>query len=292
MVNFGFGTASILGICLAIAGAALYFLRSVRPELARDHDIFFAAVGLLCGFILLFQGWRLDPILQFGQLLLTGSTVFFAIESIRLRSVATEQAKRNTPIVDEERRPSRVYRTVAQLDDLPLEEEDEERYSRPRIRGSRDARSNRLDEYEEEDSPSRSRYRLDEYDDTPPRRSTNRSNSGNQNQGERNRRRPSRPVSRMNAQSESDEWGVTDRTEDDWDASGSRVKKQSRSGANNSSRADRNQETNKPRKKSRPPQSTSQRQEDESATPTEYVDYQPVDRSNEESDNSANFDDV
>lgn len=292
MVNFGFGTASILGICLAIAGAALYFLRSVRPELSRDHDIFFAAVGLLCGFILLFQGWRLDPILQFGQLLLTGSTVFFAVESIRLRSVATEQAKRNTPIVDEERRPSRVYRTVAQLDDLPLEEEDEERYSRPRIRGSRDARSNRLDEYEEEDSPSRSRYRLDEYDDTPPRRSTNRSNSGNQNQGERTRRRPSRPVSRMNAQSESDEWGVTDRTEDDWDASGSRVKKQSRSGANNSSRADRNQEIAKPRKKSRPSQSTSQRQEDESATPTEYVDYQPVDRSNEESDNSANFDDV
>ena len=137
MVNFGFGAASILGICLAVAGAALYFLRSVRPELSRDHDIFFAAVGLLCGFILLFQGWRLDPILQFGQLLLTGSTVFFAVESIRLRSIATEQAKRNTPIVDEERRPSRVYRTVAELDELPIED-DEERYTRPQIRGSRE----------------------------------------------------------------------------------------------------------------------------------------------------------
>lgn len=40
MVNFGFGTASLLGIFLAVAGAALYFLRSVRPELSRDHDIF------------------------------------------------------------------------------------------------------------------------------------------------------------------------------------------------------------------------------------------------------------
>jgi hypothetical protein len=112
MVNFGLNSASILGIFLAVAGASLYFLRSVRPELSRDHDIFFAAVGLLCGFILLFQGWRLDPILQFGQFLLTGSTIFFAVESIRLRKVATEQARRNTPTVDRERPVSRtrVYR--------------------------------------------------------------------------------------------------------------------------------------------------------------------------------------
>jgi hypothetical protein len=76
MVNFGLNSASILGIFLAVAGAGLYFLRSVRPEVSRDYDIFFSAVGLLCGLILLFQGWRLDPILQFGQLLLTGSTIF------------------------------------------------------------------------------------------------------------------------------------------------------------------------------------------------------------------------
>ena len=69
MVNFGFNLASLLGIFLAVAGAGLYFLRNVRPELARDHDIFFAAVGLLSGFILIFQGWRYDPIMQFGQLL-------------------------------------------------------------------------------------------------------------------------------------------------------------------------------------------------------------------------------
>ena len=39
-VNFGANSASILGIFLAVAGAALYFLRSVRPELSRDQDIF------------------------------------------------------------------------------------------------------------------------------------------------------------------------------------------------------------------------------------------------------------
>lgn len=40
MVNFGLNSASILGIFLAVAGAGLYFLRSIRPELSRDHDIF------------------------------------------------------------------------------------------------------------------------------------------------------------------------------------------------------------------------------------------------------------
>ena len=147
MVNFGLNAASILGIFLAVAGASLYFLRSVRPELSRDHDIFFAAIGLLCGFIMIFQGWRLDPILQFGQLLLTGSAIFFAVESIRLRAVATEQARRNTPTVDRDRPVSRtrVYR-----------EEETER-SIPESYGYANARPNY-------DSP-----RLRGYEDTEPR---------------------------------------------------------------------------------------------------------------------------
>lgn len=61
MVNIGFGVGSMVGIALAVAGAGLYFLRSMRPGLARDQDIFFAAIALLCGGILFFQGWRLDP---------------------------------------------------------------------------------------------------------------------------------------------------------------------------------------------------------------------------------------
>lgn len=40
MVNFGFNSASVLGIVLALAGAGLYLMRSVRPEVSRDHDIF------------------------------------------------------------------------------------------------------------------------------------------------------------------------------------------------------------------------------------------------------------
>ncbi|MFL0777576.1 MAG: Ycf66 family protein [Prochlorococcus sp.] len=107
MVNASLNWASIVGIVLAVGGAALYFMRSFKPALARDYDVFFAAIGLLCGGILFFQGWRLDPILQFGQFLLAGTTVFFAYESVRLRGVATEQARRSS-YFDDEPAPERV----------------------------------------------------------------------------------------------------------------------------------------------------------------------------------------
>lgn len=204
MVNFGLNSASILGLFLAVAGASLYFIRTVRPELSRDHDIFFAAVGLLCGMILLFQGWRLDPILQFGQFLLSGSAIFFAVESIRLRGIATEQARRNTPIVDDERTVSRVYR--AELDQL--EPYEEEGYDNPRLRGYPDRSSSRRSSYEAEEprtnpksrppreTTSKSRPRSS----TPPRRESYDSfsppPSGPTTRGESNpkaRRRPSQP---------------------------------------------------------------------------------------------------
>ena len=186
MVNFGLNSASILGIFLAVAGASLYFLRSVRPELSRDHDIFFAAVGLLCGFILLFQGWRLDPILQFGQFLLTGSTIFFAVESIRLRKVATEQARRNTPTVDRERPVSRtrVYREE-EFEREPgrsipdaynnVYEGAAPNYDSPQLRGYDDPqpRSPRLSSLRDEEPRPRTRPRPDRYAEgtvEPPRR--------------------------------------------------------------------------------------------------------------------------
>lgn len=157
MVNFGLNSASILGIFLAVAGASLYFMRSFRPELSRDQDIFFAAVGLLCGFILLFQGWRLDPILQFGQFLLTTVAVAFGVETLRLRSATAEQAKRGAPTVDRDRRSSRVYK--AEIDDMePSFEEEPETPSRRRLRGSMEQRSPRRERYEQEATrPSRSR---------------------------------------------------------------------------------------------------------------------------------------
>ncbi len=167
MVNFGLNTASFLGIILAVAGAGLYFLRSFRPELSRDQDIAFTAIGIICGFILIFQGWRLDPILQFGQLLLSGSTIFFAYENIKLRGITTEQAKGKSQIVDEERPVSRRYKAEIEerdrLDDKP-------RNGR-RIRGEDDRR--RDDRDERDDLPQRRTARQlpeDRYTEPAPER--------------------------------------------------------------------------------------------------------------------------
>ena len=68
-----------------LSSIALYQIRASRPEVSRDKDVFFSSVGLLCGGILVFQGWRLDPLMLFGQLMTAGTAIAFASETISLR---------------------------------------------------------------------------------------------------------------------------------------------------------------------------------------------------------------
>jgi hypothetical protein len=264
-VNIISNASSIVGVGLALSGVGLYFLRSVRPGLARDHDIFFAAVALVCGGILFFNGWRQDPILQFGQFMLTGSAIFFAVESIRLRAVATEQAKRTTPVVDDDRPVSRVYR--AELDELDALDEEARPVTR-RIRGTRDRST--TDEYSEDvrrRPPSRDRSdRLgsgDPYGDSANRPRRRRPPTSS---------RPERPAPR----SEADEyWGdVEDRPT------------RSRS----SSRSSDSPPASRPRR-SRPPQDAARRSRVESErSPSDYVDYQPIDYSADDPSNPRDYD--
>ena len=211
MVNASLNWASIVGIVLAVCGGGLYFLRSFKPALARDYDVFFAAIGLLCGGILFFQGWRLDPILQFGQFLLAGTTVFFAYESVRLRGVATDQARRSSyfeddPMSDvprnsrgrfddeferfeEAERPSRRFK--------PQEDEFEEDYMEGRSRSrnvsraipsaaaSRSRPSKREANQFENDEPLRRRRRRQAPDDRNSNQ-TERNNFGERRNSSRN----------------------------------------------------------------------------------------------------------
>jgi hypothetical protein len=204
MVNFGLNSASLLGIILAVAGAGLYFLRSVRPELSRDQDIAFTAIGIICGFILIFQGWRLDPILQFGQLLLSGSTIFFAYENIKLRGIATEQAKEKSQIVDE-RPVSRRYKAEIEdrdyLDDRPR--------NNRRIRGDGERRS--------------STRSVDDREEVPQRRSNTRQLSEDRFAPEtasRRRRTESVRTESSLARRPNDSWD----NDDDWNESDEPIK--------------------------------------------------------------------
>ena len=83
MVNASLNWASIVGIALVIAGFIPFFKKSISTQ----YDALLVPVFWLSGSILFFQGWRLDPILQFGQFLLAGVVFFVGYENIRLREL-------------------------------------------------------------------------------------------------------------------------------------------------------------------------------------------------------------
>ena len=87
MINFSFGPNIFLACLTLLAAVILYGLRTIKPELARDEDIFFATLGLLYSTILIIHGWRLDPILLFSQTLIIISLIVTGWENIRLRGI-------------------------------------------------------------------------------------------------------------------------------------------------------------------------------------------------------------
>ena len=93
MLNFVFSPNVLLGFVLGSSVIILYFLRLVKPEIARDEDIFFATINLLYSCILIVHGWRLDPILLFSQVLIIASLIVAGWENIRLRGLLSNIAK-------------------------------------------------------------------------------------------------------------------------------------------------------------------------------------------------------
>ena len=93
MININFSPNIFLGIIVGIGVLILYFLRNVKPEVARDEDIFFATIGFLYSCILIIHGWRLDPILLFSQVLIIITVLVAGWENIRLRGLIANMAK-------------------------------------------------------------------------------------------------------------------------------------------------------------------------------------------------------
>ena len=86
MIHMELGPSTILGVSLSLIGFLLYFVKTKKPSLSRDYDLFFSSIGLLCGGILIFQGWRLDPILLLCQIFSSATAIFFIGESLWLRN--------------------------------------------------------------------------------------------------------------------------------------------------------------------------------------------------------------
>jgi hypothetical protein len=93
MINVNFGPNIFLGIIISVGVLILYFLRNVKPEIARDEDIFFSTMGFLYSCILMVHGWRLDPILLFSQVLIIITVLITGWENIRLRGLLANLSK-------------------------------------------------------------------------------------------------------------------------------------------------------------------------------------------------------
>ncbi len=95
MINVSFGPNILLGIIVSFGVLILYFLRNIKPEVARDEDIFFTTIILLYSCILIIHGWRLDPILLFSQVLIIVTVLVAGWENIRLRGLIVTLSKLN-----------------------------------------------------------------------------------------------------------------------------------------------------------------------------------------------------
>ena len=95
MVNVDVSPSVILGVGLIGSGVSLWQIRQTKPWISKDYDVVISCISLLVGGILIFQGWRLDPLLLFGQLMTTGAALSFAVEALRLRNQVYEKEEQS-----------------------------------------------------------------------------------------------------------------------------------------------------------------------------------------------------
>ena len=137
----------LMGALVAIASAGFFSLRYFRPTASREYDVVFAIVGFIYAVTLMWEGWRLIPLLAFAQLLLIGTSTFFAVESFRLRLQLTERARQSSDGVGPSRRGPRGFTRTYQG----------ENYDSRQVRGS--VRNRMRDSYEEDTGPRRRKLR-------------------------------------------------------------------------------------------------------------------------------------
>jgi hypothetical protein len=93
MINIGFTPTILLGIFIIVGFSILFFLRTVKYDVSRDIDLFFSTLGFIYSLIIILHGWRLDPILFFGQILVVIILFGLGWENIRLRGVILSKKK-------------------------------------------------------------------------------------------------------------------------------------------------------------------------------------------------------
>ncbi|KAM3097423.1 Ycf66 family protein [Phormidesmis sp. 146-35] len=82
MVNFQLNFASLSGLALVYLGLKLLlFAQSSRP--VRVAAIVLAVFLLISSVIFVLYGWRFDPIMQIGQILMTLTSAYWVLKQTR-----------------------------------------------------------------------------------------------------------------------------------------------------------------------------------------------------------------
>ncbi|KAG2451822.1 hypothetical protein HYH02_003598 [Chlamydomonas schloesseri] len=98
MVNVDFASPSLLlGTALIGTGVLLLNMRNFQYKVSRDADIVVAAMVSIVGSTLIFQGWRLDPLLLLCQALTTSVAFWYGLETFRLRSKEADMTPPQLP---------------------------------------------------------------------------------------------------------------------------------------------------------------------------------------------------
>ena len=95
MINISFGFCMYICFPLLIGTSVLLLARIASPEIARDQDVFFSTCFLFYIFIISIQGWKLDPILIFSQILIVLATLGIGFENLRLRLLVKKIQSKN-----------------------------------------------------------------------------------------------------------------------------------------------------------------------------------------------------
>jgi hypothetical protein len=94
MINIVLTPTIFLGVLFIFGFLVLFLIKIVRSEVSEDSDVFFSSIGLLYSSILIIHGWRLDPILFFGQSLVAILLFGLGWQMIKLRGLLYDEKQK------------------------------------------------------------------------------------------------------------------------------------------------------------------------------------------------------
>jgi Ycf66 protein N-terminus len=84
-VNFGVPAALLFGLVLILASLALFLTSKFKPDLYQESDNIYAAIGIVCGLLLLIS-LDLGAAMAFQQLLMIGSLITIMWQFMQVRA--------------------------------------------------------------------------------------------------------------------------------------------------------------------------------------------------------------